>query len=444
VEIRSHGGTGEILHVITASAGSNSVQVLHWATKPPEDITNDQVRYSLNDHLKSSTLELDRNADLISQEWYYPYGGTACFAARSATEAKYKTVRYSGKERDATGLYYYGFRYYAPWLQRWINPDPAGYVDGMNLFRMVRNNPMTLHDLDGLSPEGDLAKKIIHHTEFGDQYYDNPELAMSNMLDKLLDENYHPNTIQLAMQRANKHFYALKKQGEEERRKYEEEAKNQKKTASPSRKKIPKPTKEYNIKTFIALYTTTHGSTKINNAMRNGEEIEITSRAVIRELEVRHDKIFQGPEGKKIKQDIDIAGGLFKLDEAKNVSHQLYLQRTESKTTYYRGARLTKSALKQYKTAKESGTALHSLSFLSVAKDKATAESFRTEEPSGLMIIKGFSAAYLGGGLSASAVKGSVFTFHADFKVTEVDELNNTVHLTELRGYTGPRIPLPY
>jgi hypothetical protein len=60
------------------------------------------------------------------------------------------------------------------------------------------------------------------------------------------------------------------------------------------------------------------------------------------------------------------------------------------------------------------------------------------------MIIKGFSAAYLGGGLSASAVKGSVFTFHADFKVTEVDELNNTVHLTELRGYTGPRIPLPY
>jgi insecticidal toxin complex protein TccC len=68
VELRSHSGTGEVLHVITASAGSNSVQVLHWATKPPEDITNDQVRYSLNDHLQSSALELDQNADLISQE----------------------------------------------------------------------------------------------------------------------------------------------------------------------------------------------------------------------------------------------------------------------------------------------------------------------------------------------------------------------------------------
>ncbi|MDP9656195.1 UNVERIFIED_ORG: insecticidal toxin complex protein TccC [Pseudomonas putida] len=149
VEIRSHGGTGEVLHVITASAGSNSVQVLHWVAGQPKDIANNQVRYSLNDHLQSSALELDQYADLISQEWYYPFGGTACFAARSDTEAKYKTVRYSGKERDATGLYYYGFRYYAPWLQRWINPDPAGYVDGMNLFAMVRNRPINFGDQDG-------------------------------------------------------------------------------------------------------------------------------------------------------------------------------------------------------------------------------------------------------------------------------------------------------
>ena len=162
VEIRNHGGTGEILHVINASAGSNSVQVLHWVAKPPENITNDQVRYSLNDHLQSSALELDQNADLISQEWYYPFGGTACFAARSATEAKYKTVRYSGKERDATGLYYYGFRYYAPWLQRWINPDPAGYVDGMNLYSMVGNRPINFGDLDGRAGKELTTADISH------------------------------------------------------------------------------------------------------------------------------------------------------------------------------------------------------------------------------------------------------------------------------------------
>ncbi|MGE8102028.1 RHS repeat-associated core domain-containing protein, partial [Pseudomonas fluorescens] len=163
VEIRTHSGTGEVLHVISASAGSNSVQVLHWVARQPDDIAQDQVRYSLGDHLKSSTLELDQQARLISQEWYYPFGDTAYWAGRNTTEAKYKTVRYSGKERDATGLDYYGFRYYAPWLRRWINPDPAGYVDGMNLFSMVKNSPMTYLDKQGdirsdFNPEQYLAE----------------------------------------------------------------------------------------------------------------------------------------------------------------------------------------------------------------------------------------------------------------------------------------------
>ncbi|MEE4085330.1 RHS repeat-associated core domain-containing protein [Pseudomonas viridiflava] len=141
LEIRTT-ADGEILHVITAQAGRNGVRVLHWEAGKPEGIANDQLRYSLTDHLGSSTLELDQQGGLISQESYYPFGGTAWWAGRSAVEAKYKTVRYSGKERDASGLYYYGFRYYAPWLQRWISPDPAGDVDGLNLFSFVKNSPV--------------------------------------------------------------------------------------------------------------------------------------------------------------------------------------------------------------------------------------------------------------------------------------------------------------
>ncbi|WP_046236981.1 RHS repeat domain-containing protein [Pseudomonas syringae pv. coryli] len=150
LEIRTT-ADGEILHVVTAQAGRNSVRVLHWEAGKPGSIANDQVRYSLGDHLGSSTLELDQQGGLISQESYYPFGGTAWWAARSAVEAKYKTVRYSGKERDASGLYYYGFRYYAPWLQRWINPDPAGAVDGLNFYAMVRNNPAACVDPSGLA-----------------------------------------------------------------------------------------------------------------------------------------------------------------------------------------------------------------------------------------------------------------------------------------------------
>ncbi|RMT25551.1 putative Insecticidal toxin protein [Pseudomonas syringae pv. spinaceae] len=165
LEIRTT-ADGETLHVVTAQAGRNSVRVLHWEAGKPGAIANDQVRYSLGDHLGSSTLELDQQGGLISQESYYPFGGTAWWAARNAVEAKYKTVRYSGKERDASGLYYYGFRYYAPWLQRWINPDPAGDVDGLNLYRMVRNNPLVYVDAKGQQPEP--VPKTIHQIWIGE------------------------------------------------------------------------------------------------------------------------------------------------------------------------------------------------------------------------------------------------------------------------------------
>jgi insecticidal toxin complex protein TccC len=151
LEIRTHAGTGEVLHVICAQAGRSAMQVLHWETPPPAGISNDQYRYNLTDHLGSSSLELDSDAQVISRETYHPYGGTAWFAGRSEVEASYKTVRYSGKERDATGLYYYGFRYYASWLQRWVNPDPAGDVDGLNRFSMVFNNPVNNVDHLGLT-----------------------------------------------------------------------------------------------------------------------------------------------------------------------------------------------------------------------------------------------------------------------------------------------------
>jgi insecticidal toxin complex protein TccC len=140
----------EELHVIkVSSAGRQQVRVLHWESGLPEDLPNDQLRGSLDNQLGSSLLELDPQADILTLEEYYPYGGTAVWSGKNASETKYKFVRYSGKERDATGLYYYGFRYYAAWLGRWLNPDPAGTVDGLNLYRMVGNNPINYMDPDG-------------------------------------------------------------------------------------------------------------------------------------------------------------------------------------------------------------------------------------------------------------------------------------------------------
>ncbi|MBF8792537.1 RHS repeat protein [Pseudomonas monteilii] len=153
LELRIHANGDTLiqdLQVATVGeAGRAQVRVLHWEAGKPADIPNDQVRYSYDNLLGSSALEVDSVGNLISQEEYYPFGGTAVWAARNEVEARYKTVRYSGKERDATGLYYYGYRYYQPWIGRWLAADPAGTVDGLNLFYMVRNNPMRFGDDQG-------------------------------------------------------------------------------------------------------------------------------------------------------------------------------------------------------------------------------------------------------------------------------------------------------
>ncbi|WP_239007516.1 RHS repeat-associated core domain-containing protein [Pseudomonas granadensis] len=154
LQIRTHSGTGEALQVVSVQAGRSSVQVLRWESKPPQGIDNDQLRYNLNDHLGSCMLELDVTGQIISHERYHPFGTTAWFAGRREIEASYKTLRYSGKERDATGLYYYGFRYYVAWIQRWLNPDPVGTVDGLNPYKFVKNNPSSGYDFLGLLHKG--------------------------------------------------------------------------------------------------------------------------------------------------------------------------------------------------------------------------------------------------------------------------------------------------
>ncbi|WP_053116504.1 RHS repeat-associated core domain-containing protein [Pseudomonas sp. P1.31] len=144
LELRQH-NNGEEHHVINFIGGHNSVRMLHW----PDGTHPDQLRYGLSDHLSSSTLELDDEGAILTLEHYYAFGSTACWAAKNASAANYKTHRYSGKERDSTGLYYYGYRYYAPWLQRWISSDPI--ADGLNLFAMVGNDPLNFVDPDGLT-----------------------------------------------------------------------------------------------------------------------------------------------------------------------------------------------------------------------------------------------------------------------------------------------------
>ncbi|WP_085690591.1 MULTISPECIES: RHS repeat domain-containing protein [unclassified Pseudomonas] len=153
LELRTDIGTGGRLQVIIA----DNVHVQHWESQPPSGINN-RYRYQHIDHLDSVSLETADDGARISRETFHPFGTRAW----QDGELSYKFVRYSGKERDATGLYYYGFRYYIPCLQRWSNPDPADAVDGHNRFRAMRNSPMVYRDPDGRDPEVTGVDRVYH------------------------------------------------------------------------------------------------------------------------------------------------------------------------------------------------------------------------------------------------------------------------------------------
>lgn len=127
------------------------------------------VRYQLGNHLGSAVLEMNDEAQVISYEEFHPYGTTAYQAARNQTDMP-KRYRYTGKERDEeTGFTYHGARYYAPWLGRWTTNDPAGMVDGMNLYEYVKSNPIHLFDKNGMgsgtnNPDIDWARAALRLT----------------------------------------------------------------------------------------------------------------------------------------------------------------------------------------------------------------------------------------------------------------------------------------
>lgn len=95
-------------------------------------------------------MEIDDKGDVITYEEYHPFGTTSYQATNSAIKAAAKRYRYTGMERDEeTGLNYHNARYYIPWLGRWLNPDPIGIGDGVNVYAYCHNNPTTNTDTSG-------------------------------------------------------------------------------------------------------------------------------------------------------------------------------------------------------------------------------------------------------------------------------------------------------
>jgi len=94
------------------------------------------------------TAMVDEQGRIKARYLYDPFGN---LLAQYGDLADTNTRRFSGKEFHArSGLYYYGFRWYDPNLQRWINADPIGLAGGRNKHAFVGNNPINEVDYLGL------------------------------------------------------------------------------------------------------------------------------------------------------------------------------------------------------------------------------------------------------------------------------------------------------
>jgi RHS repeat-associated protein len=122
---------------------------------PTADGGSTHVLLELPDHLGSVSTVIDKGSgELVEKTTYQPFG---------ATESDYRLGRWSsfredygftGKEDDVeVGLIYFGQRFYAPLLGRWMSPDPLAVHSlgaDLNLYAYVHGNVFRAVDQLGL------------------------------------------------------------------------------------------------------------------------------------------------------------------------------------------------------------------------------------------------------------------------------------------------------
>ena len=104
----------------------------------------DEYEYHHVNALGNLAIITDDNESVVARYEYDAFG-----AVRHQWGNSDNTRKFTGKEYDAdVKLYYYGARYYDPYIGRFISRDPA--ADGLNWYVYCRSNPLAFVDPAGL------------------------------------------------------------------------------------------------------------------------------------------------------------------------------------------------------------------------------------------------------------------------------------------------------
>lgn len=117
---------------------------------------DDGLHFHLSDDLGTRRVQTDYAGVVESSFVSYPFGEMPDSQPLGATEQ-----HFTGQQHDTeSGLDYFGARYYASSMGRWLSPDWSakaspvpfatfGDPQSLNLYSYVRNNPLTNSDADG-------------------------------------------------------------------------------------------------------------------------------------------------------------------------------------------------------------------------------------------------------------------------------------------------------
>lgn len=116
------------------------------------------VFLELADHLGSNGIVIDKaTGELVERTTYQAYGTTESDYRPARWNSFREDYRFTDKEEDIeVGLSYFGARYYAAALGRWISPDPLAVHEldaDLNLYAYVRGSVLRMVDPLGLNGE---------------------------------------------------------------------------------------------------------------------------------------------------------------------------------------------------------------------------------------------------------------------------------------------------
>ena len=151
-----------------------------------EDNDNNMFYYH-PDHLGSTSLVTNQTQNIVEEEFYLPYGDSL----EGNEESRFL---YNSKEKDRdTDLYYYGARYYSPFVGQFTQADTiiseVYNPQNLNLYSYTLNNPYKYTDPTGNTVDP-ISQILIYSTLFGAGenlltsivYGESPEKVITNTI----------------------------------------------------------------------------------------------------------------------------------------------------------------------------------------------------------------------------------------------------------------------